>query len=97
MLCNGLSPTLVGTDGPDVLQGTFEDDVIVGLGGDDVIRGASGSDTICGGDGDDEIHGDSQDDTIFGGPGNDIKRREPSLVITFLSASTRGMRTRVLS
>ncbi len=71
VLCNGLTPTIVGTDGDDVLQGTFQDDVIVGLGGNDTIRGASGSDMICGGDGDDTIFGESQPDTIFGGPGND--------------------------
>ena len=70
-LCAGLTATIVGTNGDDVIEGTFEDDVIVGLGGNDVINGASGSDTICGGDGDDIINGQSQADTIFGEAGND--------------------------
>lgn len=71
-LCNGLTPTIIGTDGDDVLQGTFRDDVILALGGNDQIRGASGADVICGGAGNDLIYGDSQADLIFGGAGNDV-------------------------
>lgn len=71
-LCNGLEPTIVGTEGDDTIQGTFRDDVILALGGNDVIRGASGADVICGGAGDDQIFGDSQDDLLFGGAGNDV-------------------------
>ena len=93
LLCNGLVPTIVGTDGPDVLQGTFQHDVIVGLGGNDVIRGASGSDTICGGDGDDELHGESQADTIFGGAGNDIITGADGACLLYTSPSPRD-RTR---
>lgn len=70
-LCNGLEPTIVGTEGDDTIQGTYKDDVILALGGNDIVRGASGADVICGGAGDDEIYGDSQNDTIFGGAGND--------------------------
>jgi len=70
--CNGLTATIVGTSGDDILQGTWQDDVIVGLGGDDTIFGQAGADTICGGDGDDIINGASQDDTIFGGAGDDV-------------------------
>lgn len=70
-LCNGLEPTIIGTEGDDVLTGTFAVDVIVGLGGNDVIHGHSGADVICGGDGNDVIYGHSQDDTIFGGSGDD--------------------------
>ena len=70
-LCNGLEPTIVGTEGADVIQGTWDVDVIVGLGGDDVIRGMSGADVICGGNGNDVIYGDSQDDIIFGENGDD--------------------------
>ena len=73
-LCNGLEPTIVGTNGDDVIQGTFEDDVIFAGAGNDQIRGASGADVICGGSGDDVIYGDSQSDVIFGGAGNDVIR-----------------------
>ena len=71
-LCNGLEPTIVGTDGNDVIQGTFRDDVILAGAGNDQIRGASGNDVICGGAGNDTIYGDSQDDIIFGEAGNDV-------------------------
>lgn len=70
-LCNGLVPTIIGTEGNDTIKGTYQDDVILALGGNDTITGASGADTICGGEGNDTIRGDSQADTIFGGPGND--------------------------
>lgn len=73
-LCNGLEPTIVGTEGDDVIYGTSKADVIVGLGGNDVIVGGSGNDVICGGAGNDTINGNSQKDTIFGGSGNDTIR-----------------------
>src|SRR5687768_12842414 len=58
--CDGLTATIVGTNGDDTLTGTTGDDVIVGLGGDDVIVGDLGADRICGGTGDDTLsgHGD---------------------------------------
>jgi len=70
--CDGLTPTIEGTGGNDLLIGTPGDDVIVGLGGNDVIIGNGGNDTICGGDGNDLIRGGSGDDTIFGGAGKDL-------------------------
>jgi len=70
-LCNGLVPTIIGTEGNDTIVGTYKADVILALGGDDTIVGNSGSDTICGGEGNDTIEGNSQSDIIFGGPGND--------------------------
>jgi uncharacterized protein len=70
-LCQGRVPTIVGTEGPDVLTGTNGPDVIVGLGGNDVIRGGNGQDVICGGLGDDTIAGDNGDDVLLGGFGND--------------------------
>jgi Ca2+-binding RTX toxin-like protein len=79
--CEGLSPTIVGTDGPDVLSGTPGRDVILGLGGDDVIVGGEGDDIICGGagedilvgdEGNDLLVGDSATDTLWGGDGADV-------------------------
>ena len=72
--CNGLSATIDGTDGPDVLFGTPGDDVIVGLGGDDIIFGLGGNDVICGGAGEDIIDGGDDGDWISGGFGVDIIR-----------------------
>lgn len=70
-LCNGLEPTIVGTEDDDVLVGTNETDVIAGLGGNDRIEGLGSSDVICGGDGDDDILGGQGWDTIYGGSGDD--------------------------
>jgi uncharacterized protein len=69
--CQGLEPTVRGTDGEDVLRGTNKPDVIMGLGGDDVITGGNGADVICGGAGDDRLTGNNGDDVLSGGFGDD--------------------------
>ncbi len=69
--CEGLAPTISGTDRDDVLVGTDGNDVIDGLRGNDVIQGKDGNDIICGGPGFDEIHGGNGDDRVYGGRGND--------------------------
>ena len=65
--CPAASPTVVGTEGDDVLVGTDGDDVLVGLGGDDVLRGLDGNDVLCGGEGTDRLVGGSGDDDLHGG------------------------------
>jgi Ca2+-binding RTX toxin-like protein len=70
-LCQGVEPTILGTDGSDVIEGTDGRDVIHGFGGDDLIYGLGGDDLICGGPGDDSINSGSGNDTIFGGSGDD--------------------------
>ncbi|MCZ2839987.1 ExeM/NucH family extracellular endonuclease [Modestobacter sp. VKM Ac-2985] len=74
LLCQGLEPTLVGTEGDDVLRGGNGVDVIMGLGGDDTITGGNGADVICGGDGDDVLRGGNGDDVLLGGAGDDELR-----------------------
>jgi Ca2+-binding RTX toxin-like protein len=69
--CAGDQPTIIGTDGPDVIRGTDGRDVIVGLGGNDKIIGLSGKDSICGGPGKDSIIGGSGSDKLLGATGND--------------------------
>ncbi|MGY1837647.1 ExeM/NucH family extracellular endonuclease [Blastococcus sp. SYSU DS0510] len=69
--CQGLLPTIRGTDGRDVLSGTNGRDVVMGLGGDDEIRGGNGDDVVCGGAGDDRIAGENGDDVLSGGFGDD--------------------------
>ena len=69
--CDGRTPTVVGTDGDDVLRGTNGADVIMGLGGDDRIDGLNGDDVICGGAGDDDLRGSNGVDTLLGGFGED--------------------------
>lgn len=69
--CHGRTPTLLGTDGNDILNGTTGRDVIVGLAGNDRINGGGGKDIICGADGRDTIFGGKGKDTLYGGAGND--------------------------
>jgi predicted extracellular nuclease len=70
--CQGLSPTVRGTAGDDVLAGTNGRDVIMGLGGDDVITGLNGADVLCGGAGNDQLAGGNGDDVLSGGFGDDV-------------------------
>ncbi|WP_179131053.1 putative Ig domain-containing protein [Candidatus Entotheonella palauensis] len=74
VLCLGLVPTIVGTEGDDVISGTSGNDIIAGLGGNDIIRGRSGNDHICGGPGTDELLGDRGTDLLDGGAGDDLLR-----------------------
>ncbi|WP_432519660.1 ExeM/NucH family extracellular endonuclease [Kineococcus sp. SYSU DK006] len=69
--CQGLVPTIRGTEGNDVLKGTNGRDVIMGLGGNDVITGGNGDDVVCGGAGDDTLSGGNGDDVLVGGFGDD--------------------------
>ena len=70
--CAGLTATIVGTAGNDVLTGTSGDDVIWAGDGDDEVDGRGGDDVICLEGGDDEANGGRGDDVIFGGGGDDI-------------------------
>jgi Ca2+-binding RTX toxin-like protein len=54
-----------GTDGPDVLNGTPDDDQISGGGGDDVLNGLGGNDWLFGGAGADTTDGGTGDDWHF--------------------------------
>jgi Ca2+-binding RTX toxin-like protein len=71
--------TVVGTDGPDRLRGTWRDDVICGLGGDDRVWGGGGDDAVFGDSGNDSIEGEKGDDTLYGGEGSDWLRGGPGV------------------
>ncbi len=58
----GVSTTLNGNDGPDIITGS---------GFIDHINGGDGADVLDGRDGDDLLNGGAGDDYLFGGPGND--------------------------
>ncbi|MDQ4127009.1 MAG: hypothetical protein M3151_03515, partial [Actinomycetota bacterium] len=68
---------LIGTEGPDWLVGTVDDDRISGLGSGDYIQdaptdyGPSGNDSVSGGGGDDSVHGERGNDSVSGGPGDE--------------------------
>jgi Ca2+-binding RTX toxin-like protein len=70
-LCRGREPTILGTNGNDVIYGTDGPDVIHGLAGKDTIYGLRGNDVICGGGDDDILYGGGGKDRLIGGWGND--------------------------
>jgi Ca2+-binding RTX toxin-like protein len=65
--CFGVQATIVGTNGPDRLNGTPGRDIIAALGGNDVINGRGGNDFLCGGKGNDQIRGRTGKDRLDGG------------------------------
>jgi hypothetical protein len=74
---------MVGSRGPDAIDGGRRDDVIRGRAGNDLIRGFGGPDCLLGGHGDDLIRagrGDDRargsygDDEVLGGSGDDVLR-----------------------
>jgi Ca2+-binding RTX toxin-like protein len=71
--CAGPPPVggIVGTNGPDILNGTPFGDTMFGLGGSDIINGGGGNDFLCGGAGSDLINGGPDNDTIDAGSGTD--------------------------
>lgn len=82
--CNLSCACIVGTGGPDVINGPgfcnnicgqYGDDVIYGAGGDDVLLGGPGDDCLYGLGGDDVLDGGLGYDKIDGGPGTDTCSR----------------------
>jgi len=58
-------------DGPTVVIGVGDDDVLSGGAGDDVIEGLEGNDSLSGGADNDSLDGGIGIDTLDGGTGND--------------------------
>jgi Ca2+-binding RTX toxin-like protein len=69
--CAGITATIVGTTGNDVLRGTPGRDVFVALAGNDVVKGLGGGDLFCGGPGVDRLRGGAGNDTLNGNSGPD--------------------------
>ena len=76
--CGGKTPTMIGTEGADVLTGTGGVDVVVGLGGKDKLKGLGAGDLLCGGAGNDTLIGGGGADKLFGQAGNDTLRGGPA-------------------
>ena len=72
--CNLMLATIIGTSGPDVINGTIGNDVIASLAGNDRIDGLGGTDTVCAGPDDDEVRTHAGPDWVHGGPGHDTIR-----------------------
>ena len=70
--CDGRVPTILGTNGKDVLRGTDRVDVVAALRGDDEVTGLASGDVVCGGLGDDRLDGGNGNDTLYGGAGDDL-------------------------
>ena len=68
---NGMTCTIVGSTGNDVLQGTKRNDVICGLTGNDKITGLAGNDVLDGGPGNDTLNGGLGNDQLIGLAGFD--------------------------
>lgn len=68
---SGVGLTIIGSNGPNVIQGTLGNDVICGMNGDDTINGGNGNDVIYGNNGSDDLFGGLGNDLIHGGNGND--------------------------
>lgn len=80
--------TIVGTAGPDSLQGKPGPDVICGRGGSDEIVGGRGADRLLGGPGHDELTGNLGRDALLGGKGRDFCRDSRTTV--FVSCERRS-------
>lgn len=80
--CRGLTATIVGTPGNDVLVGTSGPNVIAALGGDDRIVSGAGRDLICANAGNDYVGAGTAADRVFGGTGRDrlLGRGGPDLL-----------------
>lgn len=61
----------IGTDRPNVINGTYASDLIFGFGGGDLINAGAGNDIVYGGSGNDQIFGGDGSDWLYGGAGND--------------------------
>lgn len=73
----GFMATRTGTNGNDILRGTFREDTLFGLNGDDLLRGQGGDDPLLSGGGDnDHVLGGEGDDQLYGNNGSDQLRGE---------------------
>lgn len=69
--CRGVSVSIAGTAGNDVITGTPGRDVIATFRGNDTIASLGGRDLICAGSGADHVGAGAALDRVFGGAGAD--------------------------
>ena len=68
---NRSADLIIGTNGPDTINGGNLNDEIYGCNGNDDLNGNADNDFIDGGEGIDDIKGEGGNDVLIGGPGND--------------------------
>jgi Ca2+-binding RTX toxin-like protein len=71
------SEVLVGTQGPDAIEGRGGHDRIAGLAGADAVHAGWGRDRVFGGAGGDEVSGGVGRDRLIGGSGDDVQAGGP--------------------
>lgn len=69
---HGLSETINGGTGEDILSGRGGNDKLYGGGAHDILRGGPGHDLLVGGGGNDTLRGSGGNDSLNGGPGRDL-------------------------
>lgn len=62
---------VVGTNGPDRIEGTARPDLVFAKAGADIVRGGGERDLVCGGAGDDRLYGGDGRDALYGQAGDD--------------------------
>ncbi len=67
----GISNTIAGNDGGDLISGRGKADVLLGNSGNDTLMGTNGNDTLFGGGDDDDLHGGNGADLLNGDKGAD--------------------------
>jgi len=72
----GGNDTILGSAGPDVLNGGDGNDSLVGGEGDDLLNGDAGNDILQGKEGDDTLNGGDDNDGLSGFSGNDVLNGE---------------------
>jgi len=72
----GGDDTIIGSAGPDVLNGGDGNDSLVGGEGDDLLNGDAGNDILQGKEGDDTLNGGDDNDGLSGFTGNDVLNGE---------------------
>jgi hypothetical protein len=70
--CPAGLPRVVGTTGPDVLNGGNGAECVAGLAGDDILNGGNQKDVLFGGPGNDRLEGGNSGDVLYGGLGDDV-------------------------
>ncbi|MGH2685331.1 MAG: choice-of-anchor Q domain-containing protein [Actinomycetota bacterium] len=71
VVCRKVAINEIGTEGPDVIEGSPQADGVLALGGNDTVSTKGGKDAICGGGGRDKLKGGAGKDVLLGQGGRD--------------------------
>jgi Ca2+-binding RTX toxin-like protein len=91
--CEGSGIRCVGTDRPDLMQGTAGIDAMYGRDKGDTLKGFGKGDALLGQKGDDTLLGGASQDFLIGGEDDDKLRGEDALDIYYFERSEWGQDT----